>query len=308
MNFVPYYGNAKYCYANATAMLLATIGEQVAPGTIEVLTGVGLGAARFPQTPFLFSMQSPDDGITQVLQLLGFTFVEQAADDDALARLRVALTQGPCVLGPIDMGYLTYHPNYRHLAGADHFVLAYKMTDTTLQVHDPDGYPYVSLPFDALMCAWKAERIGYSHEPYRLWRQPERQRIVSPEELYRTAAQSFQKLYHGLEEAAPHIPAEVGSVAIHNFAQLVQTHKASSADLEMMQYFSLALGAKRAIDYATFFTPYNQQLAQEKDQQAQLFGLCHSEAVRCNWSRVASLLEQLAESEARFREVLMGVR
>ena len=39
-----YVGNGHYCYANVTSMLLASIGESFAPGLIEVLTGMSLGA------------------------------------------------------------------------------------------------------------------------------------------------------------------------------------------------------------------------------------------------------------------------
>ena len=39
-----FYDSYWYCYANSTAMLLASAGETVSPRLIEVLSGVGLGA------------------------------------------------------------------------------------------------------------------------------------------------------------------------------------------------------------------------------------------------------------------------
>ncbi|MEK6960815.1 MAG: hypothetical protein AABX47_06580, partial [Nanoarchaeota archaeon] len=39
-----YIGNGAYCYANCIAMLLDSIGEDISPGTAEVLSGVGIGA------------------------------------------------------------------------------------------------------------------------------------------------------------------------------------------------------------------------------------------------------------------------
>jgi hypothetical protein len=42
-------GNGAYCCANAASMLLSTIGEDVDPSLIEVLSGVGLGAFSFEQ-------------------------------------------------------------------------------------------------------------------------------------------------------------------------------------------------------------------------------------------------------------------
>lgn len=45
MNLPVYIGKSEYCYANSAAMLLASAGYTVPPGTIEVLTGMGVGAA-----------------------------------------------------------------------------------------------------------------------------------------------------------------------------------------------------------------------------------------------------------------------
>lgn len=39
-----YIGNGHYCYSNSTVMFLSSIGENVSPQLVEVLTGVGLGA------------------------------------------------------------------------------------------------------------------------------------------------------------------------------------------------------------------------------------------------------------------------
>lgn len=39
-----YIGNGHYCYSNSAAMFLSSIGENVSPQLVEILTGVGLGA------------------------------------------------------------------------------------------------------------------------------------------------------------------------------------------------------------------------------------------------------------------------
>lgn len=50
-----YYGNGAYCYANSASMLLSTIGEEISPSLIEVLTGFSLGAAIEPHKLKLLS-------------------------------------------------------------------------------------------------------------------------------------------------------------------------------------------------------------------------------------------------------------
>ena len=158
---IPYVGNAAYCYADSTAMLLAAAGEQVSNSTIEVLCGVGLGAmwSAPSETLFFGNLASPPDvGISRALALLGFRFTEHigAADDPPpFEALRSALVQGPVVLGPVDMGYLRYNPSYPNLSGGDHFVLAYRMDEREIGLHDPGGFPYVTLPLDELALAWK---------------------------------------------------------------------------------------------------------------------------------------------------------
>ncbi len=81
-----YIGNGPYCYANSTAMLLATAGDRVDPSLIEVLTGVGLGAFWLDDSKRLISSNPatpPDVGISHALTLLGFEFIEQASPKTA---------------------------------------------------------------------------------------------------------------------------------------------------------------------------------------------------------------------------------
>src|SRR5690242_2072514 len=107
-----YIGNGHYCYANATAMLLAAAGEQIAPGLVEVLSGVSLGAGWNEQMDLIFfDTVAPDVGVSRALGVLGFAADERASVDGApapLAALAEALAIGPAVLGPVDMGLLLY--------------------------------------------------------------------------------------------------------------------------------------------------------------------------------------------------------
>ena len=76
--------------------------------------------------------------------MLGFTYDEyyiKDSNDLNLPSIREILSKfllsGPVVLGPLDMGYLTYNPNHIHLYGVDHFVSVYDLDDEFIYFHDP---------------------------------------------------------------------------------------------------------------------------------------------------------------------------
>lgn len=97
-----YIGNGHYCYSNSTAMFLSSIGENVSPQIVEILTGVGLGAMIENEKNLYFSMRDPDDGINYALNILGFTAEEhqQARDlDDPFPLLKQQIKQNPVILG-----------------------------------------------------------------------------------------------------------------------------------------------------------------------------------------------------------------
>ena len=62
-----YFGNGHYCYANVTAMLLASIGERVAPELVEVLP---VAARRALDFPTFFEESRPGDDRTPCLAAL----------------------------------------------------------------------------------------------------------------------------------------------------------------------------------------------------------------------------------------------
>ena len=105
-------------------MLLESAGESIEPRLIEVLSGVGLGAwIAKSQTLFLSGWTSvPDVGLSQSFRLLGFEVAEEAESDGdpmPVEALNLQLVEGPVMLGPLDMGELSYHPNARGANGVD---------------------------------------------------------------------------------------------------------------------------------------------------------------------------------------------
>ena len=307
-----YIGNGPYCYANATAMLLATIGEHISPSRIEVLTGVGLGAFWLGDAKLIFFSNlgtAPDIGISKALKLLGFNYIEKSSQESEPApfeELRSDLAESPAILGPLDMGYLSYNPNHEHLAGVDHFVLAYRMDEQEIHLHDPEGFPHVSLPLDQLKLAWKAERIPYHRGFYRYWTSPKRIHHPTEEEIYNGALQFFKSCYQGTDDFAARENWTIGREAILACAEHVRSGTLSPAEVGHMVHFAFKLGARRALDFAFFFEPHDDELATLKGRQAELFGRCHTLAVAKNWPSLANSLQQLADVEEQFRVTLFA--
>jgi hypothetical protein len=204
------------------------------------------------------------------------------------------------------MGELTYRPGERGATGADHFILAYAMDDREVYLHDPDRYPHVSLPLEHLERAWRAELIGYRREPYSLWAAPRREHSPSEDELYEHAVEGFRKVYREAEDAAPARGRLVGSNAIRHLAGHVRSADLSPGDIGHMTAFLFQLAARRALDYAAFFAGRDDVLGALKRRQAEVFGRCHTLAVRADWGALADALQRLTGLEDEFRARLLG--
>lgn len=296
---IEFYGNLPYCYANSVAMALSVQDEQVSPGLVEVLTGVGLGAVRIEHGPTFFSTTPAKvpEGLDKALELLGLSFTSVAGPADAQVQdlLRTDLATGPVILGPLDMGYLTYIPWHGPAAGSDHYVVAYAMDDERVFLQDPAGFPCTSLGFDDLTHAWRAERIGYRGGPYQRWLNLRRVSNPTDAEVYSGAIAYFRTLYRDQSE----LGRLTGSEAIRTLAREVGTSGMSDDLRGFYTNFALPLGARRALDFARFFAHGGDAgIATLKQEQARLFGEGLLATNRADWTRVAGALNALAEREA----------
>lgn len=302
-----YIGDGPYCYANVTSMLLTSIGEDISPSQIEVLSGVGLGANKKTGDMFWFDNlgTAPDIGISKALEILGFDCIERArrtAEPFPLQELSKVLDQGPAVLGPLDMSHLSYLPFDAPLA--DHFVFAFGINEEEIHLHDPAGYPHVSLPLDCLKSAWKAERIGYRRGHYRYWTAPRRIHHPPEEDVYDQALEFFRFCYQKTERVAQDENRIIGRDAISSFASQIRSSEVSNDEFSHMVFFLFQLGARRALDFAGFFDGFNAELASLKRKQARQLGQCHTLAVRKDYDDLADMLEQLGTVEEDFRIAL----
>src|SRR4051812_38669937 len=299
-----YVGNGHYCYANGTAMLLASVGEQIAPGLVEVLSGVGLGAGWNERMDLIFfDSTAPDVGVSRAIGLLGFKVVERASADDEpapLAALTVALQSGPALLGPVDMGLMLYRGGKGQASGVDHFVLAYAMDDAEVYLHDPAGFPGVSLPLADLAAAWAAELVGYRRGAFRWWHSPRRAARRTDDDLLRSALAAFAEVFRQADRAAAGGKI-VGSAAIRRLAERVRTGDLPAHLLGHLRGFTFQVAARRALDFAAFFGERAPDLAALKTEQARLFGRAHTLLVRQDWPGTADALTDLSVAEDQIR-------
>jgi hypothetical protein len=300
---VPYVGSGDYCYAYSLHMSLLGSGAQSraipSPGFLECLTTMPFGNTYLigPQV-FFFDGLDPDQGLTRALETLGWSCrLERGGDDrTALDRLRAALQTGPALLGPLDMGYLTYQPNYRFQGGSDHFVVALAVEEDHVVVHDPKGFPYATLPLDALLQAWRAERINYIQEPYTL-----RTDFCPAEEVSRQ-----EMIRRTLPFIRANLQHDPGGSEVYGSVQAVrllahQLRAEVSKDLAAhLLYFALPLAVRRKVDAAAFLREGDKPAVGELiEHQARLLGQAQYPGVQHQWSSVAALVEQVADLEER---------
>ena len=305
-----YIGNGPYCYANSASMLLESAGESIEPRLIEVLSGVGLGAwwLSASQTLFLSGWTVPDTGVSQSFRLLGFEVAEEAEPDGApmpLEVLHLQLREGPVMLGPLDLGELSYHPNARGANGVDHFVLALHAEGDEIVVHDPAGFPAMPVDVEALGRAWRAELIEYRRGAYRRWHSPARVEEPSPGQIAEAAIQSFAEAYR--DSMATDDPNLVGGPeALEALVAIIRGRELRDSGLEHLRRFALPLGVRRALDYSWYLRELNPELADLKDRQAWHLARAHSAAVRCDWEPLADHLMHLSDLEREFEAALVG--
>ena len=313
----PYIGNGPYCYANATAMLLAASveaakdgsagGETVAPGVIECLTGVGIGARWLGGSrEIYFSIVPPDIGVARAFKLLGIDVVEEEGADRGdggppFARLRARLAEGPVMIGPLDMGHLPYFPNHRALTGADHYVLVTAMDDAGVRLHDPYGYPNLHLAFADLGPAWEARAVAYRRAPYRSWTRPLQRARPALDTLRRGAMRAYRETVTAMDPPSGAVRA--GPAAFAAAAEYLRGAD-GAALLGLLTGFGLPLGARRAHDMALFLAPADAALAAIKRRQSEAFIDGYRVAVADDRAAVAESILAIGALDSAFAERL----
>lgn len=301
----PSLGNAPYCYANSLAM---TLGAEVAPATIEVLTGSPFGYQRVgPMALFDPVGWDPDLGLDQALAIMGVRHERRTHPDarSALASLRELTADGPVFVGPLEMGLLRHQPDAAGPIGADHFVAVVAVDDDRIVMHDPQGYPYASLPTVDFLMAWGAETL-----PYGVGRFALRTGFTAPvgaaDDWLRALVPQALRWARG-DGAVTDPAARAGNAAgLRELGFEVLAGAFEEPGPTILATFALRLGARRRVDAARAFAASDglADLAELLDRQADVLGGGQYDAVRRDGRALAARFEEAADLHDGILEAL----
>ena len=300
---IAYTGNSAYCYSNSLHMCLneAGMADLPTPSLIECMTGMPFGATFLQfETPLFFPNPSPidpDTGVTRALEVLGWECELWCSDEADAARdkLREALKLGPVLLGPLDMGFLSYDPNHQYKRGGDHYIVALKIQDGMVQVHDPQLYPFVVLPLADIIRALYARDLGYAKHAYTL-------RFNFQAKQNNTRSTMLDATLNNARElirAHPTGPVVYGGPAAFKMAADILRHDPMNDLTDLLLQFALPVGARRCIDAAGFLEEVGREDATNLFvSKAEAFGQAQYYGVQQKWDQFVTLFDDLAQMEA----------
>ena len=298
-----YFGDVSLCYSYSLAMALDAYGYDFKAEFLEAIMVMGNGASivkEDEQHPLVFFDNGmPDLSISHSLKILGFDFEEFYLKDGAevdleelKGKLETFLSNGPVVLGPLDMGHLTYNPNHTILYGVDHFVTVYAVDGQYLYLHDPAGFACMKVAFNDILKAWKAESIDYKRGAYSMWGNFKKIKSSSQTEIYRETARIMRTRY-----------LDGQSNVLEFYAKAVAEHGLNTEQKQLHQYFSFKLAAVRNLYLSRFLKDHEPEGARLKEELATLFGQAHLSCLKEDYQELANLLYQIAEVDGRFRDL-----
>ncbi|GGA79161.1 hypothetical protein GCM10011491_03010 [Brucella endophytica] len=305
MRHFSYIGSGPYCYANSFAMMCGP--DAPSPQTIEFATsspfGMQIVGGRLPFfDPYGWT---PEAGFDAALDAMGWTSTvsKGGSEEEALARLKYALSDGPVWIGPVEMGHLRHQPGMKGPIGADHYVVVLGVDDAHVRMHDPQGYPFALLPIADFMAAWRAETLDYG-EPYTMRTGFRRLREMSEEETIRTSLPAAIRWLS--MEGGEHLPE--GTLGNDAAAQALAAMLEGGCDEDLrghLIHFAIRVGARRLADVATCLARIGlAEAAQIASEQAHLVGALQYPLTVGQDAEAATILRMLAPSYERLLAAL----
>ena len=298
-----YFGDVSLCYSYSLAMALDAYGYDFKAEFLEAIMVMGNGASivkEDEQHPLVFFDNGmPDLSISHSLKILGFDYEDFYVKDGAevdleeiKAKLESFLSNGPVVLGPLDMGHLTYNPNHTILHGVDHFVSVYALDGQYLYLHDPAGFACMKVAFKDILEAWKAESIDYKRGSYSMWGNFKKVKSPSQTEIYQETARIMKNRYLNGQ-----------SGVLECYAKAVAENGLNTEQKQLHQYFSFKLAAVRNLYLSKFLKDHNPEGTRLKEELATLFGQAHLSCLKENYQELSHLLYQIAEVDGLFKDL-----
>lgn len=298
-----YFGDVSLCYSYSLAMALDAYGYDFKADFLEAIMAMGNGASIVKEDEehplVFFDNGMPDLSISHSLKILGFDYEDFYLKDGAEVdleeirrKLETFLSNGPVVLGPLDMGHLTYNPNHTILYGVDHFVTVYDIDDRYLYLHDPAGFACMKVAFNDILEAWKAETIDYKRGSYSMWGNFKKVKSPSQTEIYQETARIMKNRYlngkNGILEC---------------YAKAVAENGLNTEQKQLHQYFSFKLAAVRNLYLSKFLKVHDPEGARLKEELATLFGQAHLSCLKEDYQELSRLLCQIAEVDGLFKDL-----
>ena len=298
-----YFGDVSLCYSYSLAMALDGYGYDFKAEFLEAIMVMGNGASIVKEDEehplVFFDNGMPDLSISHSLKILGFDYEDFYLKDglevdleEVKGKLETLLSNGPVVLGPLDMGHLTYNPNHTILYGVDHFVTVYDIDDQYLHLHDPAGFACMKVAFKDILEAWKAEAIDYKRGAYSMWGNFKKVKSPSQTEIYQETARIMKNRYLNGQNGV-----------LECYAKAVAENGLNTEQKQLHQYFSFKLAAVRNLYLSKFLKDHDPEGARLKEELATLFGQAHLSCLKEDYQELAHLLYQIAEVDGRFRDL-----
>ena len=298
-----YFGDVSLCYSYSLAMALDAYGYDFKAEFLEAIMVMGNSASIVKEDEdhplVFFDNGMPDLSISHSLKILGFDYEDFYLKDglevdleEVKGKLETLLSNGPVVLGPLDMGHLTYNPNHTILYGVDHFVTVYDIDDQYLHLHDPAGFACMKVAFKDILEAWKAEAIDYKRGAYSMWGNFKKVKSPSQTEIYQETARIMKNRYLNGQNGV-----------LECYAKAVAENGLNTEQKQLHQYFSFKLAAVRNLYLSRFLKNHDPEGARLKEELASLFGQAHLSCLKEDYQELAHLLYQIAEVDDRFRDL-----
>ncbi|WP_054311932.1 hypothetical protein [Mesorhizobium sp. 1M-11] len=302
---ISYTGSGPYCYANAFAMMFGSAAPSTA--VIEFATsspfGMQLTGGKLPFfDPYGWD---PELSFEDTLAALGWTseVVKGGTAEEALLRLKAALVDGPVWVGPVEMGHLRHQPGMSGPIEADHYVVVLEMDGDQVLMHDPQGYPYATLPLADFMAAWSARTLSYG-TPYTTRTGFVRQREVSERDAISASIPAARR-WLSMAGVSGMPEGSLGNgAAAEALAGLVGGGCDESLRAHLI-HFAVRVGARRANDAAACLARIgHEEAARIMASQARLIGSLQHSLVVGDDERAAAALRTLGPTYGELLAVL----
>ena len=297
-------------------MILQSKGECYQLPFMECITTAPFGFVYAPEDKggFAVSGYNPHVSVGRALRLLRYdnNFRSFSSSSVALGFLRRTLEKDAVLIGPVDMGFLTYDRYREFKLGSDHYLVATEVDDgNVVVVNDPDGYVQVPIPIADFLRAWKADRIQYKRGPYSLWTIGRRRGKTPRRRIYKATLRLALRNLRERQEVkrAGRIVYCTGPKAIQRLADDIK-RKRSSRWLRFYSTFTFRASAQKCFDSSIFIKEApssNASLSRASEirmTQARLYSRTQLYGASNKFSQVSRTLSSISQLEEDFEKQL----